>query len=90
MPTLTANMVRKGRYPVAGKYQNTHALYGLRAEVDDFLGRDGLKVALVGQNISDREYYANGVDLGTWVGVNWGDPRELFAEVSYEWGGESY
>ncbi|MDE0452358.1 MAG: TonB-dependent receptor [Gammaproteobacteria bacterium] len=67
---------------------NSRTLWDLRVQLDDALGREGMWFAFVGQNITDKEYIAFGVDLANlgWTMARWGPPRLFWAEFGMRFG----
>ncbi len=64
--------------------------YGARVALENALGHEGLTLALIGQNLTDRDYRTNGINFSSALygaGHNYGDPRHLAFELSYEFGG---
>ena len=67
---------------------NSRTLWDLRVQLDDALGREGMWFAFVGQNITDKEYIAFGIDLANlgWTMARWGPPRLFWAEFGMRFG----
>jgi iron complex outermembrane receptor protein len=66
-----------------------YTVYDARLQVNDFLGRDGLWMAVAGENLGDRVYRTTGISgfdgLG-WVLNKYGPPRMWWVEVGMSWG----
>jgi iron complex outermembrane receptor protein len=92
--SVTGAFVREGpKEWLDTKVQNTftrsnhYTKYDARIALDDAFGREGLSLAVVGKNLTDRVYRCcQGIDFGVWQGTPFGDPREVWFEIGYEFG----
>ena len=92
---LTGSFVREGPKfwlgsPASDAFTKSdhYTKYDGRITLRDAFGRQGLSVALVGRNITDRTYLCcQGINFGAWSGSGYGYPRRLTVELGYEFGG---
>ena len=67
---------------------NKYTKYDARVALVDAFGIEGLSLAAVGKNITDRAYRCcQGIDFNLWQGGGFGDPRFFYFEVGFEYGG---
>jgi iron complex outermembrane receptor protein len=78
--------IEQARNTATGRY----IVYGARATLYDAFGVNGLSLAVVGSNLSDRSYSVSGIDFGSetnplgFTMAAFGDPRHVVFEVGYE------
>jgi iron complex outermembrane receptor protein len=66
---------------------NRYTRYDAQVRLDDVLGYQGLSLAVVGSNLTDKVYKCcQGIDFGLYQGGGFGDPREVWVEIGYEFG----
>jgi iron complex outermembrane receptor protein len=67
---------------------SSYTRYDAQARLEDAFGYEGLSLALVGKNLTNRNYICcQGIDFVTFQGYGFGDPREVWVEIGYEFGG---
>jgi iron complex outermembrane receptor protein len=92
---LTGTFLREGpknwletRLQDAHTKSSTYTKYDARVDLRDAFGREGLRLSVIGKNITDRSYdCCQGIDFFFWQGGGFGDPVQYTFEVGYEFGG---
>jgi iron complex outermembrane receptor protein len=67
---------------------SSYTIYGARIELREAFGVEGLSLAVVGENLTDRTYMCcQGIDFAFFQGQGYGYPRQVWFEMGYEFGG---
>ena len=67
---------------------NHYTVYDARIQVNDLLGREGLWMAVAGENLGDRVYRTTAIDFSAfgWTLNKYGNPRTVWFEAGMSLG----